>query len=173
MKFFTRDLYQRCRSNDDDVLDAACAEWEQANEHYAQHLHALQSRLPEHLREFSSLLLHDARVQSIARLDQRLIMVLHKEIPPRDVVVLDYDLESEPILEPFLESPTDWSRLTDFQFDELDIEAEEGRHLFSQSIVFGNGWLMRLRFRDIQVTLARPAIPDFGIFAPAALGRTS
>jgi hypothetical protein len=172
MRFFTRDLYQRCRSNDEDVLDAACAEWEQANERYAQHLHALQSRLPEHLREFSSLLLHDARVQSIARLDQRLIMVLHKEIPPRDVVVLDYDLESEPILEPFLESPTDWSRPTDFQFDELDLGAEGVRPLFSQSIVFGNGWLMRLGFSDVRVTLARPAIPDFGIFAPAALGRT-
>ena len=159
MKYFTRDLYQRCRSEDEAVLSAACEEWELANERYEQHLQAIEPRLPAHLREFTALLLHDARVQSIAQQGSRLIMVLHKDIPPRDLVILNYDLDAEPTVGPFVESPGDWSRPTDFQFDELDIVQEGERPLYSQAIVFGNGWLIQLRFRDVQMTQARPIYP--------------
>ncbi len=158
MKFFTPDLYRRCQSADDDVVDRASEEWEQANEQYEQYLQALQSRLSPHVRELSSLLLHDARVQAIARRGNRLIMVLHKDIPPRDLVLLDYDLDGEPMMEPFVDCPEAWNQHTDFQFDELDLEEGEPVR-FMQSIVFGNGWLMRLRFRDVQITLASPVVP--------------
>jgi hypothetical protein len=159
MKFFTRDLYRRCQSRDEAVLAEACADWERANEHYEQHMQALESRLPAHVREFTSLLLHDARVLSIGRESNRLHIVLHKDIPPRDLVMLDYELDGEPIVEPFTESPGDWSGPTDFQFDEIDIVTEGGRPLYCQSIVFGNGWLIQLRFRDVRVTLAHPVFP--------------
>jgi hypothetical protein len=184
VNFFTRDLYQRCRSAgagqhrqqdelhsslEEDVLDAACEEWERVNERYTQHLHALESRLPAHLREFASLLLHDARVLSVARQGNRLLMVLHKDIPPRDIVLLDYDLDGEPVLEPFAEAPSDWSRPTDFQFDELDVVAESPRPLYRQSVVFGNGWLMALCFHDVRVTLAQPLFSSVaGVAFPAS-----
>jgi hypothetical protein len=159
MRFFTRELYRQCRSADEGVLDAACREWERANESYERHMDALLPRLPAHLRAFTELRLHDARVQSIARQGDRLLVVLHKDIPPRDLVLLSYDLQGEPILEPFADAPRDWSRPTDFQFDEFDVAEEGGQTVYTQEVVFGNGWLMRLRFRDVQVSLARPIYP--------------
>jgi hypothetical protein len=159
MKFFTRELYRRCRSSDEDVVDAASAEWEQANERYEQHLREVEARMPPEVREMTSLLLHDARVQAIAQRGSRLLMVLQKDVPPRDLVFLDYELDGEPALEPFLDSPRDWARPTDFQFDEVGVDEQGGRPVFTQSIVFGNGWLLRLRFRGVKVTLASPVVP--------------
>lgn len=159
MKYFTRDLYQRCRSTDEAVLNDACEEWEQANEAYERHLAAIEPEFPPQIREFAGSLLHDANVQSIARQGNQLILVLHKDIPPRDLVILNYELDGEPIVEPFAETPADWSRPTTFQFDELDIVREAEGKIYSQSIVFANGWLMRLRFRDVRVTVARSMYP--------------
>ncbi len=159
MKYFTRDLYQRCRSTDEAVLNAACEEWEQANEVYERHLAAIEPEFPPHLREFAELLLHDAKVQSIARQNNQLILVLHKDIPPRDLVILDYELDGEPVVEPFADAPADWSRPTTFDFDELDIEHDKEGKIYSQSIVFANGWLMRLRFRDVRTTVAQSVYP--------------
>jgi hypothetical protein len=159
MKYFTRDLYRRCRSTDETVLNAACEEWEQANEAYERQLAAIEPEFPPHLREFAELLLHDAKVQSIARQGNQLILVLHKDIPPRDLVILNYELEGEPIVEPFAGAPADWSRPTTFDFDELDMERDEVGKIYGQSIVFGNGWLMRLRFRDVHVTVAQSMYP--------------
>jgi hypothetical protein len=159
MRYFTRDLYRRCRSTDEAVLNAACEEWEQANEVYERHLATIEPEFPPHLREFAALLLHDAKVQSIARQGNQLILVLHKNIPPCDLVILSYELDGEPVVEPFADAPADWSRPTTFQFDELDIVNGAKGHLYTQSIVFGNGWLMRLRFHDVGMTVARPMYP--------------
>lgn len=159
MKYFTRDLYRRCRSTDESVLNAACEEWEQANEAYERHLAAIEPEFPPHMREFAGLLLHDAKVQSIARQGNQLILVLHKDIPPRDLVILSYDLEREPVIEPFVDAPSDWSRPTTFQFDELDLVRERESKIYGQSIVFDNGWLMRLCFRDLRATVAQSMYP--------------
>lgn len=159
MKFFTRDLYRRCRSTDETVLNAACEEWEQANGAYEQHLAAIETELPPHMRAFAELLLHDAKVQSIARQGNQLILVLHKDIPPRDLVILNYELDGELVVEPFADAPTDWSRPTTFDFDELGIEGKEGGKIYNQAIVFANGWLMRLSFRDARVTVAQSVYP--------------
>jgi hypothetical protein len=159
MRFFTRDLYRRCRSTDEAVLSTACEEWEQANEAYERHLAAIVPGFPPHLREFAELLLHDAKVHFIARQDTLLILVLHKDVPPRDLVILCYDLDGEPVVEPFADAPTDWNQPTTFQFDELDIVNEAKSNLYTQSIVFGNGWLMRLRFHDVGMTVAQPMYP--------------
>ena len=161
MKYFTRDLYRRCHSSDEVVLDSACEEWEQANEAYERHLAALEPEFPLHLREFAALLLHGAKVQSIARKDDRLILVLHKDIRPRDLVILCYELAEEPIIEPFADAPADWSKVTTFQFDELDVVQEGKGKIYIQSIVFGNGWLMRLRFRDVRMTVAQSMFPAY------------
>lgn len=159
MNFFTRDLYRRCRSTDEAVLDAASEEWEQANEAYERHLAAIEPEFPQHIREFAALLLHDAKVQSIARQGNQLILVLHKDIPPCDLVILNYELDGEPVVEPFTDAPADWSRPTTFQFDELDVQREGEIKIYSQSIIFGNGWLMRLRFHDVLATVAQSVFP--------------
>jgi hypothetical protein len=160
MKFFTPGLYDRCRSSDETILNAACEDWERANEAYERHLQTIEADFPPHIREFAGLLLHDAKVQSIGRQGKELIMVLHKDIPPRELVVLRYDLESDPVVAPFAGNSVPWERPTDFQFDELDVVHESGRALYLETIVFGNGWRMDLRFRDVQVTVAQPIYPS-------------
>ena len=98
-----------------------------------------------------------------SRQDNRLILVLHKDIPPRDVVLLDYELEGEPIFESFAEAPREWSRPTDFQFDELDIVAEGDRPLYSQSIVFeSEGKLKRADLKGNPPQEIRPWPGDIG-----------
>lgn len=159
MKFFTRDLYRRCRSTDEAVLNAACEEWERANEDYERHLAAIEPMFPQHIREFATMLLHDANVQLIARQGNQLILVLNKDIPPRDLAILNYDLDGEPVVEPFADCPTDWNRPTTFDFDELDIEGKEEGKVYNQAIVFANGWLIRLRFRDVKATEAHSVYP--------------
>lgn len=159
MKYFTRDLYRRCRSSDETVLNAACEEWERANEAYERHLAAIEPEFSPHLREMTALLLHDAKVQSIARQGNQLILVLHKDIPPRDLVILNYELDGEPVVEPFADTTIDWSQPTTFQFDELDIEREGEAKIYNQSIVFSNGWLIRLRYRDVRMTVAQTMYP--------------
>ena len=63
------------------------------------------------------------------------------------------------MLEPFARHPRDWSRAMAFNFDEFDVLPEGGRALYMQVIVFGNGWLLRLRFRDVRFTRAAAVYP--------------
>jgi hypothetical protein len=156
MKFFTAELYQRTRSTDEATLNVAEDEWEAALERYEQHLHAIEPVLPDHIRSFNELLLHDATIRSIARERHRLIMILRKDVPPRDLVILTYELEGEPVLLPFVHDPRDWSAPTAVNFDEFDVAHQNDRTQYTQEIVFGNGWLLQLRFHDVQVTLANP-----------------
>jgi hypothetical protein len=162
MKFFTPELLDRYSSADPVTASAAEVEWESVNERYAQHLQALESELPAHLRDFNALLLHDASLLSLAREGGRLIMVLKKDIPPRDLVFLRYELTEEPVLVPFARSVRDWQQPTSFDFDEFDREQEERGTVYTQAIVFANGWELRLRFRDVQATLAEPWVPSNG-----------
>lgn len=157
MKYFTPELLARYASDDPAVAGAADAEWESANDRYGQLLLQLEPELPANIREFNSLLLHDALVQSLARENGRLIMILKKDILPREIVILRYELEEEPVLLPFEQNPRDWQKPTHFNFDEFD--REQGQTIYTQSIVFSNGWELRLRFRDVHVTIAEPWIP--------------
>lgn len=159
MRFFTKELFERRQSEDDAVLDGSEEEWERALEAYDLHLQALAGQLPAQIRQFQELLLHDALVQSIGRHGNRLIMILRQDIPPRDLVIASYDLEGEPTLEKFSRNARDWSRPTDFNFDEFDVIDQNGHACYLQEIVFGNGWLLRLPFRDLNVTRAAPVYP--------------
>ena len=99
MKYFTRNLIVRYGSDDKTVFLAANEEWEKALDAYTRYLDSIAPQLPEHIRDFTQLLLHDAMVWSIARQGMHLIMVLHKDIPPRDLVILTYELTAEPIID--------------------------------------------------------------------------
>ena len=58
-------------------------------------------------------------------------------------------------------------------YDELDVNEESGQKVFTQSILFSNGWEVQLRFRDVEVVIVEPIYP---VPAPApspALPRTA
>lgn len=169
MKHFTRDLIERYGSPDDAVARAADAEWEAALERYDRDLRAIEPELPEHVRAFTRLLLHDAMVWSIARQGDRLIMVLRKDVPPRDVVTLTYTLTEEPVIDREALTPVFRGQVMDFRYDEFEQIRQGGRQTYAQSILFGNRWEMTLRFSDVQVSLAEPIYPPPGaVFVPVS-----
>ena len=108
------------------------------------------------------------RVYSMARKGDQLIMVLLKDIPPRDLVILTYVLTEEPYIDPVALPPADRSPVMDFLYDEFDLVRIGDEQHYTQSILFGNGWEVRLRFRDVRVTLAEPLYPsrDTPVLAP-------
>ncbi len=84
MKYFTKALIERYGSMDEAVARAADAEWEATLKCYEAALHTLEPDLPEQIRAFTRLLLQGAMVLSIARQGDKLLMLLRKDIPPRD-----------------------------------------------------------------------------------------
>jgi hypothetical protein len=168
MKHFTRDLIERYGSPDDAVARAADAEWEGVLERYEQGLQAIEAELPEHIRGFTQLRLHGALVLSVARQGEKLILVLRKDVPPRDVVILTYTLAAEPVIDRDALSPDRRTSTMEFLYDEFELIGEQGRPCYAQSILFGNGWEMSLRFSDVQVSLGEPVYPPPGVtFVPA------
>ncbi len=159
MKYFTPDLLARLGSSDDAVANAAAAEWDRRQQAYEEELQRIEPELPERVREFNNLLLHDARVQSLARRDGQLILVLRKDIPPRDLVILTYELAGEPVIDREALPPEVRSEVMDFDFDEFAIVREGGDKLYTQSILFSNGWEVRLRFHDVRFIVAEPLFP--------------
>jgi hypothetical protein len=159
MKLFSPNLIERLGSADEAVAAAAHEEWESVLERYEGYLQSIEPELPEHIRAFNNLLLHDAIVWSIVRQGDQLIMVLRKDIPPRDVVILSYFLTEEPVLDEQALPVGQRGPVMDFQYDEFELLREQGRNLYAQSILFGNGWEIQLRFSDVRVSVARPVYP--------------
>jgi hypothetical protein len=163
MKYFTPELYQQCQSPDDDVQDAVHVLWEETLERYEQHLHKIEPDLPEHMRYFlNELLLHDAAVWTVAREGDRFIMVMRRDFPPRDVVILTYTLAGEPVINTAALPDRERTRPMEFMYDELDLTHEDGQKIYMQSILFSNGWEIQLRFRDVQVVRAAQLYPAPG-----------
>jgi hypothetical protein len=156
MKLFTPELYVRGQSHDPAVLNEVDGLWEAANERYEDHLRQIEPELPGHVREFIDLPLHDAAVWGIARRADQLVMVLRKNVPPRDLVVLTYTLAEEPFIDCEALPPEHRSSAMDFLYDEFDLVRDGDVKHYTQSILFGNGWEVRLRFRDVRVALADP-----------------
>ena len=170
MKYFTRDLIEHYGCLDDEaVFRSAEAEWEARLARYEAGLKSIEPELPEHIRVFTRLLLHDAIVWSIARQGEKLIMVLRKDVPPKDVVILTYTLIEEPVIDRDALSPDYRGEVMDYKYDEFELIRDCGQRTYAQSILFGNGWEMSLRFSDVQVSLAQLVYPLPGtVFVPAS-----
>ena len=158
MKYFTPDLLALLANAEDAVANAAEAEWERRLEAYEAELRRIEPDLPEHVREFNNLLLHDARVYSLARQGDHLILVLHKDVPPRDLVIITYALAGEPVIDREALPLETRSAVMDFDYDELAVVREGTQILYAQSILFSNGWEVRLRFRDVPLCPRRSSL---------------
>jgi hypothetical protein len=152
MRYFTPELMERLGSPDRDVARAADQEWDRRLEEYEAHLRTLEPSFSDQLQQFNALLLHDARVLCLALSGDRLLMVLRKDIPPSEVVALTYELVAPPDLDRDALPPERRSNVMDYLYNELDREGT----VFTESILFSNGWELRLRFRDVQVVEGEP-----------------
>jgi hypothetical protein len=156
MRYFTPELITRLNSPDETIANAADAEWDRRLEMYSEELRRIEQNMPEHIRAFRDLQLHDSRVCSLARQGDHLIMVLHKDTPPRDLVVVTYELIGEPRIDKEALPSSVRSEVMDFDYDELSVERQGEEVIFTQSILFSNGWEVQLRFRDVRFVLANP-----------------
>lgn len=180
MNYFTPELYALLQDFDPSAMTRADADWEAAEQRYEQHLQRLQPALAPVLERFAGLLLHDALVLGMNRRGDQLVLILHKDIPPRDVVTLTYTLVGEPFIDPNAFPAQFRSGKMQYEYDEFDLREGSQPH-FLHSILFSNGWEVRLPFRDVEITLAQPVYPvpagtvptasagaGLGVTAPAA-----
>ncbi len=156
MRYFTPELLAQLRSDDEATVRAAEAEWDRRLDLYEQEMRRIEPDLPEHMRQFNDLLLHDARVCILARRDAEFIMVLHKDIPPRNLVIVTYELTGDPVIHAEALPPETRSVVMDFDYDEFGLLHEGDQLHYTQSILFSNGWEMQLRFHDARFVLADP-----------------
>jgi hypothetical protein len=159
MKYFTPQLYVRGQSPDETTQREVERLWEEEVERYDRHLATIAPQLSDSLRAYADLLLHDSVVESLSRRGDRLVMVLRRDVPPRDVVTVTYLLAGEPVINKEALPAEQRCPQMEFLYDELDVLPEGDQKVFVQAILFSNGWEMQLHFRDVEVVFAEPLYP--------------
>ena len=172
MKYFNPDLLARYGSPDDQIADAANAEFEAAAEKYQTHLRTFERKLPRKLCALQRrYYLHDATVLFVGVADQVLHLTLQLDAPPRDTLLLRYRLVSEvqTVTYPGF-SPEDGRPLT-WLYDELDIVRDGTYPVVEQRILFSNGLEMTIHFQDVRYSTGR-ALPlaTNGLIGSARVG---
>jgi len=142
------------RAQDEKTVDAASDEWEKALERYTEHLRAIWPKLPRSARRLARRVnLHDAvtLLVGIKEASTKAMILLHLDEPGDQTFVILYDLLKK--MEWF-----DHSSLTKtasggdhplWLYDEFDVVEENDIKYFTHSILFSNGWELKLSFRGM------------------------
>jgi hypothetical protein len=184
MKYFTPDLLGRFGSEDDAIALGAQEELENRSAQYTEYLKHIRDKLPERFRELQErFYLHDARVISpwlpflvefpfhppIVGLMEWLqhggwgrgpwpsfFLTLELDTPPREVLVLNY--RDVVIDEASRHRPFQTERVPyyEWQHDEIEIAQENGVNRIRHSILFSNGFELRLQFGDFDFATLKP-----------------
>jgi hypothetical protein len=155
MKYFTPDLYVRLQTCEGDAVEALHAEWEHAASSYERRLKRIRTELPKSLRILlDDYYLHDADVLNLAQRSGAFVIVLQLSAPPRDIVVLTYELVEPATIESEALPADLRSHHVQWMFDEVNLVPRK-KH-FSHELMLSNGWDIRLTFRDVRVVVAQP-----------------
>jgi hypothetical protein len=158
MKYFTPALLERLASPDDEVADAAHGEWERARARWKRRWPKIKSAFPETVRRFeaASVCLHDARVLSLVRNGETLVVVLQREVPAQDVVLLTFTLAEEPVIGTEGVPGHGDGHVVAWLYEEWDID-RRGRCWFA--VLLSNARSVRLCFRDFQFLILPQILP--------------
>jgi hypothetical protein len=158
MKYFTPDLLERLASPDEKVADAADAEWEGALVRWRRHWQKIRPALPEAVRRFEDqhVCLHDAQVLSMAGVGETFVVVVRREPPSPDVVVLTFTLDAEPVITRDVVPGHGDAGVVTWLYEEWDLD--RSRRCWFE-VLLSNGWSLRLRFRDFQFLVLRQLVP--------------
>jgi len=166
MKHFTPDLYVRYQAVTEEAMDVADADWEKARTRYQKRLERMGPWLPRSLRALlTKFYLHDAEVLSMGRQDHRFLIVLRLDVPPRSLVILNYQLTGLPVIRTGVLPPEHCSAHVTWMYDEVG-RAGGTRAEWTHSILLSNGWEVRLRCRSVRVSQAETV---FSVAAPDIL----
>lgn len=161
MKYFTRELIEMGQAHDDAILHHQAELWDEACVRYFSQLDALKNAMPAGLRQrVDNYYLHDAVIRGMGQRGHSFIIMLQLDTPPESLLTLTYELVQDPVIDRAALAPEhcSTSSIVDWQYDETEQIAGEPA-TWAQTILFGNGWEVRLHFRDMRVEEAQALIP--------------
>jgi hypothetical protein len=160
MKYFTPQRYVALQDfSSDDTMNQADSAWEEAGDRYDAYYRAVREHVPAGFRKLmEGHYLHNAIVREIARQGNQLLVVLRLDPPPRELLLVRYDLAGEPIFDrDALPEPHRSQGAVEWMHDEVELLDREPIHSV-HSVLLSNGWEARIPFRDIQVEQAEPIL---------------
>jgi hypothetical protein len=158
MKYFTPELLREVQSDDEDVSADAHDKWDRAIARYHRHWRKIRAAFPKSVQRFNddSVCLHDAEVLSIGREGDQFVMVLQPEPPAQTMVVLTFTLDDESVIDPQALPGREGRTWAHWMYEEWDLDRQK-RPTFE--VLLGNGWSVKLRFRDFQYLIAQRIFP--------------
>jgi hypothetical protein len=158
MRYFTPELLSRIRSLDEDVSAAAHQEWERALVNYQRRWAKIKAAFPEGVRRFEEdpVCLHDAQVLSMGQQGDTFAIVSQLEPPSRQLVVLTFTLDEEPIIETTAFPGKKESSYISWMYEEFDVDRRKKCWF---RLLLSNGWVVKLCFRDFQCLIAQTILP--------------
>jgi hypothetical protein len=160
MKYFTRERYLALQNFQDDAMDAADADWEAAMAAYEKQLQSTRPEMHESVRQLlDGFYLHDARVLSMGQRGDAFVISLQLDVPPHDLLTITYTLVGPPEVHQQAFSWVKNPYVADWLYDEVELIDDGQRKHFVHSVLFSNGWELKLSFRDVQTTTAFPLMP--------------
>ena len=157
MKYFTVELLNRLRSDNEDESALCHDDWEMALKRYRQREQRIKPAMPKSVGRFvdTHLCLHDARLLSMGRQDDTLVMVLEMEPPSRELVILTFTLDGAfHISEETLKGKSIAGIIT-WMYEEWNIDR---RRRCCFSVLLCNGWMVDLAFRDFHYLFVQQVI---------------
>lgn len=161
MRYFTPELIVMGRSNDDRVLNEQDQLWEEAGARYVSYLDSVRPHFPAGLRQIDeNYYLHDATIRGMGRRDKSFVMILQLDTPPQSLLTLTYDLVEEPIIVKDALPPElcGSGAAVDWQYNEIEMVPGDPP-TWRESLLLGNGWELKLHFRDVQVQEVHAVLP--------------
>src|SRR4051794_30583709 len=97
MKYFTPEHYLRGNSTKAEEMRGIEQAWERALRAYRRRWNRIRQAFPTSVQSFmaDSVCLHDAHVLSLTRSGKQLVMILERESPSRDLVILTFQLAGD------------------------------------------------------------------------------
>jgi hypothetical protein len=159
MKYFTPDLLNRVRSHDDDVSGAADDEWERVTKRYHRRWKKIEPAMPDRLRRFEQepICLHDAELFGMGQQGDQFVMLLGTEPPDSQPVALTFTLAEEPTIQTGTLTNARQGKPIYWLYEEWDLDRRKRPTL---EVLFGNGWVLKLVFRDFHYLVAEPLVPS-------------
>jgi hypothetical protein len=160
MNYFTRERYLALQEHGDGAMDAADAAWDDAVARYDAYLQTIRPELPESVRQLlDGFYLHGARVLSMGRRGDRFVISLQLDVPPNELLMITYSLAGAPDIKQDLFPWAKSDATPAWLYDEIELIREGNQGHFVHSILFSNGWEVRLPFREVCLATAYPTFP--------------
>jgi hypothetical protein len=157
MKYFTPDLLNRVRSEDEDASAEGHEEWDKAIQRYERRWRRIKAAFPKSVRRFDDqgICLHDADVLRMGRTKDTFVFFLETEPPSCQPVVLTFTLAGEPVIETGTLPDARQGVPFHWLYEEWDVDR---RQRLTFEVLLSNGWVVKLPFRDFHYLIADPVM---------------